>query len=238
MTRVVRGRADGIGEDRAVTRALVEDVVETGEPVVRAWTPHRQVAFGRRDARADGYDRARTAAEERGFPAHERRVGGRAVAYTGRTVAFCRIEPLADIREGMTARYDAALGDLRGALADLGAPLERGEPDEAFCPGSHSLSADGKVIGLAQRVRRGAATVGGICLVADRGPVAAVLDPVYAALEVPFDPASVGSVARAGGPDDPDRVTRAIERALVAGIDDGGGEGSAAADGPTVERVE
>ena len=230
MTRVVRGHADGIGEDRAVTRALVGDVAETGEPVVRAWTPHRQVAFGRRDARADGYDRARAAAEERGFPSRERRVGGRAVAYTGRTVAFCRIEPLVDVREGMTARYEAATADLRGALADLGAPLDRGEPDGAFCPGSHSLSAEGKVVGLAQRVRRGAATVAGICLVADRRPIADVLEPVYAALDVPFERSSVGSVARAGGPDDPERVARAIERTLVAGV--GGGSGEA-----TVERV-
>lgn len=230
MTRVVRGRADGIGEDRAVTRALVGDVAETGEPVVRAWTPHRQVVFGRRDARADGYDRARAAAEGRGFPTRERRVGGRAVAYTGRTVAFCRIEPLADMREGMTARYDAAIEDLCGALADLGAPLDRGEPEGAFCPGSHSLSAGGKVVGLAQRVRRGAATVAGICLVADRGPVADVLESVYAALDVPFERSSVGSVVRAGGPDDPERVARAIERALVAGVDGEDGEA-------TVERV-
>lgn len=228
MTRVVRGRAGGVEEDRAVTRALVGDVVETGEPVVRAWTPHRQVVFGRRDARADGYDRARAATEERDFPPFERRVGGRAVAYTGATVAFCRIEPVADVREGMSARYDAALGDLRGALAELGAPAERGEPDRSFCPGSHSLSADGKIVGLAQRVRRGAATVAGICLVRDRAAVADVLEPVYDALAVPFAPESVGSVLRAGGPDDPERVARAIERALVAGEAD---------DGPTVERL-
>jgi lipoate-protein ligase A len=214
--RVLRGRADTIEEDRAVTRALADDVEASGEPVVRAWTPHRQVAFGRRDTRSDGYDRAREAAEARGFPAYERDVGGRAVAYTGNTVAFVRVEPVADFRRGTDERYDRAVEEVRGALRSLGVGAWEGEPPNAFCPGAHSLSTDaGKVVGVAQRVRQGSAAVAGIVVVRDHEEIADVLDHVYGALGVPFDPDTVGSVAASGGPADPMRVARAVESAFV-----------------------
>ena len=218
--RVLRGRAGAIEEDRAVTRALADDVEASGEPTVRAWTPHRQVAFGRRDARSDGYAGAKRAAERRGFPTHERDVGGRAVAYTGNTVAFVRVEPVDDFRGGTDERYERAVAEMREALASLGVEAREGEPPDAFCPGAHSLSTDaGKVVGIAQRVRQGAAAVAGIVLVRDHDEIAEVLDPVYGALGVPFDPASVGSVAASGGPADAERVARAVESALVGDRD-------------------
>jgi len=215
--RVLRGRADETEADRAATRRLVERVAETGEPAVRVWSPHRQVAFGRRDAHADGYDRARAAASERGYQPVERRVGGRAVAYTGRTLAFVRATPVETERTGIADRYERALADVRGALADLGVEGTEGEPPDAFCPGSHSLqsAAGRKLVGLAQRVGGGTATVGGQLVVRDHEGIADVLDPVYDALGVPFNPATVGSVERAGGTADRERVRRAVERALV-----------------------
>jgi len=234
--RAVRGRAEDIEADRAVTRRLVADVRETGEGAVRAWTPHRQVAFGRRDARSEGYEAARAVASEHGYPPYERDTGGRAVVYTGATVAFVRAEPVEDTREGIDARYEALLADVERALAGLGVPVERGEPPESFCPGTHSLQASGKIVGAAQRVQQGAALAAGICLVRDHEAVADVLEPVYEALDVPFDPSTVGSVARAlgdgrtgesdrsGGEVASERVCRAIEREL-AGPD------------PTVERL-
>jgi lipoate-protein ligase A len=205
--------------DRAVTDALREDAAETGEAIVRAWRPHRQLAFGRRDARTDGYERARRAADEHGYPAYERDVGGRAVAYTGNTVAFVRLEPIEDVRQGLDARYDATLAAVRRGLEAVGVAAERGEPPDAFCPGRHSLSADGKLVGLAQRVSAGVAQVAGVVVVRDHGPIADVLTGVYDALGVPFDPDSVGSVARAGGDGDPTAVARAIESALVGDRD-------------------
>lgn len=218
--RVVRGRAGTIASDRAVSQSLLEDTRETGEPTVRVWTPHRQVAFGRRDARSEGYDAARAAANQRGFPPFERDVGGRAVAYTGSTVAFARTEPTADARTGIAARYDRATAAVARALAAVGVEAAEGEPPNAFCPGTHSLSAgpdhrDGKVVGLAQRVQQGVALVAGVCVVADDDEIGAVLEPVYGALGVPFDPDSVGSVARAGGDADPGAVCRALEWELA-----------------------
>jgi lipoate-protein ligase A len=216
--RVYRGRADTVEDDRAVTGRVFERVADQGEPAVRVWRPHRHVAFGRRDARTEGYERAREAARERGFPPVERRVGGRAVAYTGRTVAFTRVTPIEDPRGGLGSRYATATDDLRAALAELGVATTEGEPPDSFCPGTHSLRVGrdgGKVVGLAQRVRRRAAAVAGICLVADHEAVASVLEPIYAALDVPFDPDSVASVARAGSDVDPVTAMAAVESALV-----------------------
>jgi|AntDeeMetageno50_2_1112565.scaffolds.fasta_scaffold00873_5 lipoate-protein ligase A len=216
--RVFEGRAADIDADRERTRELFEHTATTGEPAVRAWTPHRQVAFGRRDARTEEYDRARAAAEEHDFPPVEREVGGRAVAYTGSTVAFARAEP-GEGRE-IQRRYARTTTDLQVAFDRLGVRARDGEPPGSFCPGSHSLQADGKIAGLAQRVRSDAALVAGIVVTHDAAAMAAVLEPIYDALDVAFDPDSVGSLSGAGGDADPDTVARTIEQALVEGYRD------------------
>lgn len=218
---------------------MLDRTGETGVPAFRAWTPHRQVAFGRRDAREPGYDRARAAAERRGYPAIERSVGGRAVAYTGTTVAFAHAVPAADSRTGIGDRYAAAADAVERALGELGAAVRRGEPPDSFCPGDHSLrgageggtAAGGKVAGLAQRVRGDASLVAGVVIPTDRDELAATYEPVYRALGAAFDPDSVGSVAACGGPADPAATVRALEGAFAGdrsttvervGADDGG----------------
>lgn len=213
---LVSGAGADPAEDRAVTAAVAEDVRATDEPAVRVWTPPRQVAFGRRDAAAEGYPEACHRARDLGYPPVERQVGGRAVAYTGDTVAFLRATPAVDERAGIADRYEEATAACEAALAELGVDARRGEPDDAWCPGSHSLSAGaGKVVGLAQRVAAGVALVGGCVIAADHAAVADVLEPVYDALAVPFDPASVGSVALAGGPAEPQAVVDALAGALA-----------------------
>lgn len=213
--RVLRGRDETIEDDRARTRTLLEHTRDTGGPGVRVWQPPKQVAFGRRDASIDGYETARAAAEDHGFQPTERPVGGRAVAYTGSTVAFARTEPIEDIRTGLQSRYSAATTDLRVALRRLGVRATPGEPNGSFCPGSHSLQSNGKIVGIAQRVQRGAALTAGIVIVRDHEAIAAVLADVYRALSIPFDPDSVGSLARAGGTHDPETVIGETEKALA-----------------------
>lgn len=215
--RVVRGRVADRDADREVTSALLTAVQETGDPVVRVWAPGRQLAFGRRDANDEGYDAARAAAHEHGFPPVERQVGGRAVAYTDSTLAFARITPTEDIRTGLQARYDGMVADVRDALAAVGVDAREGEPPDSFCPGDHSVSAAGKLAGIAQRVTKGAALTSGVLVVQDSDELRAVLADVYAALGVPFDPGSLGSVAAAGG--EPERVRAELEAALVGDSD-------------------
>lgn len=197
---------------------MLAETADAGEPSLRVWAPGRQLAFGRRDARADGYADAKRAARKRGFPPSERSVGGRAVAYADSTLAFAHAVPLADMRRGMDDRYGAAVDTVVDALRDIGADVESGEPPRSYCPGAHSVRVvdGGKVAGIAQRVRRGAALVSGCVTVAEEETIRDVLVPVYDALDVPFDPESVGSVAAAGGPADPDAVRDALEVAFVA----------------------
>jgi len=217
-TLVVRGRLEDAVADGDATSALRDRVADAGRPAVRVWAPARIVAFGRRDVRGDGYDAAADAARDRGFEPVERSVGGRAVAYDGETtLAFARFTPVDGVRGGLDDRYEALTRDLERALADLGVDTSRGEPPESFCPGQHSLrvAEGGKLAGLAQRVTQGAAITSGVLVVANHDELAAVLDAVYGALDVPFDPDSVGSVATAGGPSDPDRVREVLEDVLV-----------------------
>lgn len=213
--RVLRGRADTRAADRELTATMLAEAADTGESAVRVWRPGRQLAFGRRDVRADGYDQAAKIARDRGFPPVERSVGGRAVAYTETTVAFATARPIPDMRTGMGERYDDATRAVQRVLWKLGIPAQRGEPADSFCPGDYSLQWKGKLAGLAQRVRKDAALVSGVVLVADHEEIAAVLDSVYGALGVPFDPNSVGSVERVAGVTDPDRVVQTVEDALV-----------------------
>ena len=229
--RVFEGRAADIDADRERSRELFEHTAETGEPTVRAWTPPRQVAFGRRDTRAAGYERARAIAAEQDFPPVEREVGGRAVAYTGSTVAFARTEP-AEGRE-IQQRYARATTDLQVAFHRLGVRARAGEPPESFCPGSHSLQADGKIAGLAQRVTGNAALVAGIVVTRDAGAMAGVLEPIYDALDVTFDPDSVGSLSRAGSDADPGTVAHTIGEALAEGYRGVNGQ---SADEPAVDE--
>ena len=197
--RVLRGRASTVSADRETTREFVDRTAETGEAGLRVWQPPRKVAFGRRDGNRAGYERARTHATRRGYTPVERSVGGHAVAFTGTTVAFALAEPVDDARLGINERYERTTSLLDSALAELGVETEQGEPEGAFCPGTHSLSATGKVAGLAQRVRTDVAVVSGVVVVRDHEAIADLLDPVYDALGVPFERDAVGSIARAGG---------------------------------------
>nr|WP_254533588.1 hypothetical protein [Natrinema gelatinilyticum] len=124
---------------------------------------------------------------------------------------------MADERSGLTDRYNRVVDRLWLALNAVGVNADRGEPDAAFCPGSHSLSATGKIVGVAQRIRRNAALTAGIIVPCDRAELIEVLEPVYTHLDIPFDPNAIGSVRRAGSSASPEEVRQAVEEALIAG---------------------
>ena len=218
---LVRGALSDVDDDRRVTRRLIRITERTADPSLRVWTPPRQVAFGRRDSSAGGYERAREIAVDHGYTPVERSVGGSAVAHTGTTVAFAVAVPIEGERGGIENRYRDATSTLARAMETAGATVAPGEPDRSFCPGAHSLQGAGKIAGIAQRVRRECALVGGYVIAsrADRQAVSDVLEPVYTELEIPFDPASVGSIEGAGGSADIERVIDAIETAFIDGRD-------------------
>ena len=168
------------------------------------------VVFGRRDTRLPGFPDAVRAARDSGFQTAVRAAGGRAVAYTEDAVVIdhVRHEPNAGAR--LEARFVEQGAAIAGLLRELGIDARVGAVPGEYCPGEHSVNARGvaKLVGTAQRVVRDAWLFSTLITVGDEPVLRPVLQDVYGALGLAFDPASVGSV-RAEAP--------AVE---LAGIED------------------
>ena len=164
--------------DTAVSRALLRQVAQGDEPeTLRLYTPADVVAFGPQDTRAAGYGKATAAARAAGFEAIERLAGGRAAVFHSGTIAFSWTMPDTVPREDVMARFDEAADIMKQALRRLGIDARVGEVPGEYCPGQHSVNARGKrkLMGVGQRLIRGAAHVGGVVVVegGDRIPSAA-----------------------------------------------------------------
>lgn len=197
--RLVReGFPDPPALDTAVSHALLRRVAAGLEPqTLRLHRPGPVVAFGPRDRVAPGYPAAVATARERGFAAVERLAGGRAAVFHEGTIALSWSMPDPSPREGIGRRFDRVAGILVEAFRSLGVDARVGEVPGEYCPGDHSVNAGArtKVAGVGQRVVAGAAHVGGVLVVEGSGRIRDVLVPVYAALGLPWDPATVGSLA-------------------------------------------
>jgi lipoate-protein ligase A len=196
--------------DTAVSHALLRRAGrgEIGE-TLRVAIPARMVAFGRQDIANDGYKLAAVEARRRGFAAIERLAGGRAAVFHPETISFSWTVPDLEARAGITTRFKEISDIVAGALERLGVEAHIGEIPGEYCPGAYSVSARRrhKITGVGQRVIRGAAHVGGVIVVNDSSAVRDVLLPVYEALEVPWDPGTVGSIEdELGAPRDIEKV--------------------------------
>lgn len=196
--RLVRdAHPDRPGFGTAVSDAVLHRVA-AGElgPTMRLRRPGRVLEFGRRDAIAEGFDEAVRAARGVGFEPIVRLAGGRAAVYHEGTLALALALP--DERPGARthARFELLAELLAGALSDLGVDSRIGEVAGEYCPGEWSVNARGrsKLVGIGQRIVRGAAHVGAVVVVRDSGLVRAALAPVYEALRLAWDPATAGSV--------------------------------------------
>jgi lipoate-protein ligase A len=86
---------------------------------------------------------------------------------------------------------------IAAALGGLGVDARVGEVPGEYCPGAYSVNARGaaKLAGVGQRMIRGGAHMGGVIVASGGREVARVLEPVYRALELDWDPATSGSVS-------------------------------------------
>lgn len=196
--------ADGYG----FQRTLFEQVAAKERPPTAVIIPStRHVGVTKKDTHREGFREAVRAASEEGYPTFVRGAGGGATAAGPGTFGFSIIRPAdtdgSELGSGIDARYDEAASLALAAFSRLGVFAEVGEVRDEFCPGDHSLRIGGwrdgmKVVGIAQRVTRRAASVGGIVLVSGERELARVLERVYSAMNLPFRPESVGSLRRAG----------------------------------------
>jgi lipoate-protein ligase A len=202
--------------DTAVSRALMLRVAAGELPeTLRLARPGRIVAFGKRDAVAQGYPAAVRAARDGGFEAIERLAGGRAAVFHGDTISFAHAIPDPDPRSGVDRRFEETAQLLAAALRGLGVDARVGEVQGEYCPGAHSVNAAGerKLMGVGQRLVAGGVHVGGVVVVDDSAGVRDILVPVYAALALEWRPETTGSVADEA----PGTTWDAVRDAIVAG---------------------
>jgi lipoate-protein ligase A len=187
-------------DDRAISQGLLDEVAR-GEvdSAIRIWRPIPSLALSRLDQLRPGADAARAAAERAGIEALRRVSGGHAVVLG--PGSFCvGVAERAHTFEGTDARYERLTGALVDAFAAVGVHAERGELPGEWCPGSWSVRSGGiKLAGTAQRVVKGAAWTDAVVELAPDAATRALLTEVYAALELPLEQGTIGSVSEVAG---------------------------------------
>jgi octanoyl-[GcvH]:protein N-octanoyltransferase len=182
----------------AISRTILSRVA-AGElpPTVRIHRPGNEVAFGRQDVASPGYEAATQAARDAGFAAVERLAGGRAAVFHTGTIAIARAYADPQPPKRTYARFEEMAEIIAAALKNLGVDARVGEVPGEYCPGAYSVNARGrtKLAGIGQRMIRGGAHMGGVVVASGGREVAHVLEPVYRALELDFDPQTSGSVS-------------------------------------------
>jgi octanoyl-[GcvH]:protein N-octanoyltransferase len=185
--------------DTAVSHATMRRVAAGELPeTLRLARPARVVAFAKRDALAPGYAEAVEAARELGFGSVLRLAGGRAAVFHEGTLELAHAVPSPEPRGTIHDRFEATATLVARALAGLGVDARVGEVPGEYCPGRWSVNAGGtrKLAGIGQRVISGGAHVGTVIVVENPAAIRAVLGPVYTALGLAWDPATVGAVER------------------------------------------
>jgi len=206
--------------DVGVSRALLRDVAQGRAPeTLRLYRPDDVVAFSTTDLRRPGFSAAVRAARAAGFDAALRLAGGSAAVFHRQTLAFAWCIPDAQPRDGIRRRFEQTAEWVARTLKGLGLDARVGAVPGEYCPGDYSVNVGGrrKLMGVGQRVVRGAVHVGGVIVVRDRARVSEVLEPVYRALGLDFDPETAGSVEEDGIPLDVDALREALLAEIAAG---------------------
>jgi octanoyl-[GcvH]:protein N-octanoyltransferase len=183
--------------DAAVSRATMHRVAQGALPeTLRLARPAAVVAFAKRDALSPGYAAALAAARTRGFGAILRLAGGRAAVFHEGTLELAHAVPDPDPKPGIHERFEATATLIVRALRRLGVDARVGEVPGEYCPGRWSVNAAGvrKLAGIGQRVVAGGSHTGAVIVVDGAERVRTALEAVYAALELEWDPRTVGAV--------------------------------------------
>ena len=199
--------------DVAVSHSILGAVAH-GEMggVLRVHVPGSVIAFGRADRAATGYSQAVRAAKAHGFDAVERLAGGRAAVVHEGTVAFSWAVPDPEPRNRTMERFEIISSLMADAFRTLGVDARVGEIPGEYCQGEYSVNLGGriKVMGVGQRLVRGAAHIGGMVVVDDAPRIRDVLVPVYRALGLDWDPRTAGAIADRAPGVDTDVVSNAV----------------------------
>jgi lipoate-protein ligase A len=180
-----------------------------------AWAQVLAAAWAQ--ALAAAWARALAAARAHGFGAILRLAGGRAAVFHEGTLELAHAVPDPDPKAGIHERFEATAALIARALRELGVDGRVGEVPGEYCPGRWSVNAAGlrKLAGTGQRIVAGGSHTGAVVVVEGAERVRDVLEPVYAALELEWDPRTVGAVADELGAERP-ALWDAVRDALLA----------------------
>jgi lipoate-protein ligase A len=203
--------AYGTGVSEAVLRRVAAG--ELGA-TVRIHRPARELAFSKQDRAAPGFERAVRGARASGFEPVVRLAGGRAAAFHEGTLALAWASPAERPVAGTNERFELVAGVVTAALRGLGVDARVGDVPGEYCPGAWSVNAGGrtKLAGIGQRLISGGAHVGAVVVAEGSELLRSALEPAYAALELEWDPATVGAVED----EVPGATLDAVEDAIVA----------------------
>src|SRR5919204_4068174 len=218
VLQLVRGDCPGSAAfGTAVSAALLQRVAAGDLPQTgRLGRPGRIVTFGRRDAVEPGFPAAVEAARTAGYDVVQRIAGGRAAAYNGQALNLSRAHRDPSPAGGTRTRFVEMAELLRSALSGLGVDARVGEVTGEYCPGAFSVNSGGraKLAGIGQRLIKGGAHVGCVVVAGGSDELREVLVPVYEALGIDWEPATVGSVQ-----DEAPGITPAdVEEALLEAL--------------------
>jgi octanoyl-[GcvH]:protein N-octanoyltransferase len=205
--------AYGTGVSEAVLRRVADGELE---PTFRIHRPARELAFSKQDRAAPGFEAAVATARSAGFEPVVRLAGGRAAAFHEGTLALAWATPAPRPVAATRDRFELLAGIVTGALRGLGVDARVGEVPGEYCPGAWSVNARDatKLAGIGQRLIAGGAHTGGVIVATGSGLLRAALEPVYAALELDWDPATAGSVED----EVPGTTLDGVEAAIVAAL--------------------
>jgi lipoate-protein ligase A len=202
---------------------------------LRLYTPDNALLFSNLDARRPGYARAVEIAREAGYAPVTRLAGGHAAVFLEASVAFAWSSADAEAQRRIPDRFERLTRWVVHALCDLGLDARVGEVAGEYCPGEYSVNLDGsvKVMGVGQRVIRGAAHVGGVITVGATAELKEILIPIYAALDLEFVPETAGGLADF----DSGLTTERTIEALIAAVDADGYSTTNATFDPDLHRA-
>ena len=185
------------GLDTAVSQILLDRVSSGAQPpTLRLYVPGREVAFGKRDTVTPQYPDAVAAARAAGFASVQRLAGGRAAVFTEDTIAFSLALPDPDPRVTIYTRFDHITQMIVTTFARLGIASAVGELPGEYCPGQYSVHHEHriKLMGVGQRLAKRGAHIGGVITVNRPEVIRRALVPVYQALQLDWDPDTVGTL--------------------------------------------
>ncbi len=181
----------------AVSDAILKRVASGDRPAtLRLHRPARELAFAKQDRVAPGFGAAVQAAHDAGFEPVIRLAGGRAAVFHEGTLAVAWASPHPRPVAGTQQRFELMAAIVTSALRRNGVDARIGEVPGEYCPGAWSINARAakKLSGIGQRMITGAAHAGAVIVVTGSSDVRDALVPVYAALELDWDPDTTGAV--------------------------------------------